>query len=143
MHDEVETAELIQQLQTNIGDIHEQHEQINYKLNDGMKRVVEHCNKLRNEIKYTALCTVQKINQIGQSLVNQVNEYETACIQSFYEKDLKDSYNILQYETKCFDKKWSEYLKQTNIDYDQIMLANKAATEFKKKTLLEKNKYSC
>lgn len=140
MHDEFENAKLIKDLKSTIDGIHIQLNELNINLNDSMKHVNEHCDKLRNEIKYTTLGTIQKINQIGQNLVDQVNEFESNYMKLFYENNLRDSYYSLVHETNCFDMKWSDYLKQSNIDYDHVRQGSKMATEIQNKALSEKNR---
>ncbi len=140
MYDELEKTELIKQLKLNISDNQKQLDDLNYNLNAGMKRLSEHCDNLRNEIKYTTLSTIQKINQIGQNLVNQVNEYESQCVRSFYENNFKSSYDSLVDEANHFEMEWNGYLNQTNIDFDQLIHANQISSEIQKKVYLENNR---
>lgn len=142
MDDHKSKDALVKQLKSCITEIKTQLNEFHFDIGNGMSRVKEHCDNLRNDIKYTTLCTIQMVKKTSETLLHQIDDYEQSCIYSYESKleDKKIEHSSLLKEMTDFNSKWDHYLKQIDLDYNQLAVANKVAYELKKKAVSEKKR---
>lgn len=133
---------LVKQFKLYLNEIELQLDDLKYKLTNGIDIVKEHCGKVRADIKYTIFETIQKVNQVGEHMLQQVDEYEETCCVSYDTNKASYSldYGNLLAEMDFYNRQWESHVKQFNLDYNQMAEANLGVRDLKKRSIEEKKR---
>ncbi len=88
-----------------------------FNLNNGTDKVKEHCLRLRNEVNLEAEVTIERIQDIRDALIEELNDYQVTCLSQIEsDKIQKQQFQNFIDELKDFDKEWSEYWTKYQIN---------------------------
>ena len=104
---------------------------ISYDCENGEDKIKEHCNEQIRKIQLSTEKTIEKINKFNEDLIAFVKEYEKMCIQSYSKnnKSLKEEINKIVQEANTFINEIQAYLKQYQIDDEEIKASNKKSED--------------
>jgi hypothetical protein len=115
----------------------------------GIDQIQEQCVKLKNQVHLRTDVLIEQVNQINESMIAEINEYEKDCIQSFSDKigEFRKDCDVLVTELDDFYDIKSKYVTQFKIDEkvvkeslaDTFALKRKLSNECNK---LEKIKFN-
>ena len=132
---EVYRGKVVETFKNNLESVHNKKQQLEFNLNNGEDTIKEHCMNLRCLIHASAETTIVKVNELADSLINQIIKYETECINSFQSiSEGKQSTQKQRFQQQ-FDKiekfymEWSVYLKNLQYDEEAIIKANDVANK--------------
>ena len=83
---EVFRSELVFNLRSNLNQIQNYLSQLSSDLNNGIDKIKDHCIELRREVQLKTEQKILEINQMNESLIQQIDNYEEECILNFTSK---------------------------------------------------------
>ena len=90
------------------------------KENDqGEDKIKEYCDGLRNEVQLHLEESTESLKNQSLELIQKINEYEYEAKQKFDSKHCLRLNDFLS-ETRQFHEKWTGYLKQFEIDVEEL-----------------------
>ena len=138
---EVYRGKVIETFTNNLESVHNKKKQMEFNLNYGEDTIKEYCMNIRCLIHASAETTIVKVNELADSLINQIIKYETECINSFQlisEDQQSTQKKLFQQQLNKIDnfyKEWSVYLKNLQYDEEAIIKANEVATTWNLATI--------
>ena len=133
---------LVKQFKNYLDEIESQLDDLKYNLTNGIGIVKGHCDKIRDDIKYNVMETIQRVNQIGEHMLQQLEEYEKTCVFAFETNKTSytfDYHNLLA-EMNAYNLQWENYVKQLSFDYNEMKNANLNVRDLKKRSVDEKKR---
>lgn len=138
---DVYRGESIEKLKTNLKDIQNQITSLTFDMNHGIDKIKEHCSNLRIDIQLASESATQQLNEITDSMVNKINNYEKDCIEKFQkDKIYKEKFCKTINRMFKFHKEWDDNLRNFRINDNDILKANEFAESFKIESDLLKKK---
>ena len=124
-------------LKSELKDIEALINDFSFEINNLEDKVKDYCINLRTEIQLETELLIQKIQDIGESMINQVYQYENECMLNLSNSE-EPRFKKFCSEMKFFHSKWSKNLN--NLDIDELEMKNglKTALELKKQLNSEK-----
>ena len=128
--EEIYRGESAEKLKQNLNEIREHINYLEFNLKNGTDKVKEHCLRLRNEVSLEAEITIERIQDIRDVLIEEINDYQAICLSQIEsDKIQKQQFQKFIDELKDFDKVWSEYLKKYQIHDSEMVKANGLSLE--------------
>ena len=102
---------------------------------NGPYEIKEYCYNLCFEIQLTKEVIINELEKKTKLLIDQVSEYEHACVENFENSKNEESTKFKQNfrdvldEMSSFKNEWSDYIKRVHLDEDSLLKANYQARE--------------
>ena len=103
------------------------------KENDkGADKIEEHCDELKNEVQLHLEESIESLKNQSLELIQKIDEYKNEAALKF---DTNHNLRLETFliETRQFHEKWSDYLKQFEIDDEELRLASNEAKNLQNK----------
>lgn len=100
---------------------------LNFDLCTGTDKIKEHCNEQRRLVQLSTENKMQELNKINECLLAEIDEFEMKCNQSYSAKDDKEKIDRILNEANTFLNEKKEYLKQIQLNKEEIACFNKLA----------------
>jgi hypothetical protein len=128
---EISRGESYERLLDNLNKVESIINIISYDCENGEDKIKEHCDEQIRKIQLSTEKTIEKINKFNEDLIAFVKEYEKMCIQSYSKnnKSLKEEINKIVQEANTFINEIQAYLKQYQIDDEEIKEFNKKSED--------------
>ena len=97
--------------------------------NLGVDKIREYCDLLRNEVQLSSEELIESIKTHNIELIEQINAYEKSSILDF-NKENKIELDIFVQEMSGFHSKWADYLKDVNLNDDELKTASTQANKY-------------
>jgi len=105
---------------------------------NSIERIKEQCIELRNQLQLATEQAIGQINDLNDLFIKEINQYETETIKSYQSNKVnKEEINNTINQLDAFHSKWTEYLKQLQINDEIILKANTEAVKFNEKAIQE------
>jgi len=131
---EVFRSELVFNLRSNLNQIQNYLSQLSSDLNNGIDKIKDHCIELRREVQLKTEQKILEINQMNESLIQQIDNYEEECILNFTsKKESKRAFDEIIVEINRFLDEKREYLKGFTINDAEVQKSNNVAQILKSK----------
>ncbi len=129
---EIWRGEQYEQLKINLKKLKSIKIDLSFDLCTGSDKIKEHCNEQRRLVQLAYENKIQELNTIIEKLMAEIDKFEMECKQSYSNLDdsFKDKVNRLINEAKSFLDEKQEYLKQMQLDEDEIIRINKISEDF-------------
>ena len=132
--EEINKGEKAEQLNKNLIDIRILIDDSNSILDKIVDSVKDDCLKIKNQISLAAELVIKQIHDVKDALLEEVNVYERKCVSNAKShKTQKNNFDDYIDELNNYHKKWTEYLKNSQINDNDILEANKSASELQKR----------
>jgi hypothetical protein len=103
------------------------------KENDqGVDKIKNYCDNLRNEVQLHLEELTESLKNQSLELIHKIDEYENEAMIKFDSKVNMEMDDFLS-ETRQFHEKWTDYLKQFEINEEELKLASDEAKKLKAK----------
>jgi hypothetical protein len=95
---------------------------LNFDLFNGSDKIKEYCNEQRRLVQLSTENKMQELNKINEGLMSKIDEFEMKCKQCYSAIDdsFKEKINRLIKEAKYFLNEKQEYLKQIQINDEEL-----------------------
>jgi hypothetical protein len=115
-----------EQLKINIQKIEALTRELKCDFENGSDKIKEHCNEQRSLVQLATENTIEELNKINEELITQIDNFEIECIKcySVIDNSFKEKLNRLIDEAKSFLNEKQEYLKQIQLDEDELKTFN-------------------
>jgi hypothetical protein len=120
--EEVYRFKCYEELKDKLSEMKRNCESFENNLDNGVSQIQEHCSKIKNEVYLRAEILIDKIHQITEGMITEIDEYEKKCLGSFnskIDKYCKDSDNFL-IEIKEFYNSTSNYMNEFKINEEVV-----------------------
>ena len=116
-----------EQLKINLQKIEALTRELKFDFNDGSDKIKEHCNEQRRLVQLATENAMQELNKINEELITEIDNFEIECMKyySVIDNSFKEKLNRLIDEAKSFLNEKQEYLKQIQLDEDELESFNK------------------
>jgi hypothetical protein len=120
---------------------HAQLEDLELKMNKladekelGADKIKEYCDRLRNKVQLHLEEFNKSINKQSMKLFEMIDKYENEATLKYDNHDTDFNLRLDDFlsETHAFHKKWTDYLKQFEINDEELKLASKEAKKLQK-----------
>ena len=136
---EVYRGRVVEEFKQNLEAIYNKNELLKSDLNNGEDTIKQHCMNLRCEVHASADTAILRINELTDSMIDEINIYEKECISSFQtgRGDTKlveqQSFEKTIDQIDQFHKEWSAYLNNLKLDEEAVSTANISVLSLKMK----------
>ena len=137
---EVYRGKVVEEFKLNLESIYNKKDKLKSDLNNGEDTIKQHCMNLRCDVHASADTAILRINELADSMIEEINKYETECISSFQtsctgERQLaeKECFEQTVDQIESFHREWSLYLSNLQLDEESVAAANVLASSLKKK----------
>jgi hypothetical protein len=115
-------------LKINLNDLFNKSNILKHRLDHRDDYVKEHCNEIRNKVQLATEEAILQINKFNERLIDKVDEYENDLIQlNTNNNELMEHFQKLIDEIDLFKIKTNEYLKEYNLNDDNLIKLNSNA----------------
>jgi hypothetical protein len=136
---EIPRTDSVRQLQTTLNEIQQKINQFAVGLESGIERIKEYSLNLRNEVLNCTKLKVQRIYEINDLFMREINQYEKECIEAFEKnKEDKEYFNRIIKETNIFQNDWNLQLKHFEISDSTFTQANQSGIKLMQMLDIEK-----
>ena len=91
----------------------------------GADKIKEYYEDLRNEVQLHLELLIESLKKQSQELIQQIDEYEIeAALKYKFDANYNIEMNDFLSETRRFHEKWADYLKQLEINKEELKLAS-------------------
>jgi WD40 repeat protein len=115
--------------------------EISNDLDEGNNKIKKYCNELKRQVLVTTEEKIKNLQELSESLVEIINDYENTCIQRYNSsrttKFKKKMEKILKGANKFIQDR-TEYLNQLEINENEVNISIELAKEYKE--FLDKQK---
>ena len=81
--DEVYRSENVNILKNNLNKIQKEINELTFGINNGIDYIKEHCLNVRNEIQFATDTIFKEVNDLSESMIDQVKKYEQERIKDY------------------------------------------------------------
>jgi hypothetical protein len=115
-----------EQLKINLQKIEALTRELKFNFENGSDKIKEHCNEQRRLVQLATENTMEELNKINEELITEIYNFEIECIKCYSAIDVsfKEKLNRLIDEAKSFLNEKQEYLKQIELDEDELKTFN-------------------
>jgi hypothetical protein len=115
-----------EQLKINLQKLEALKRELKFNFENGSDKIKEHCNEQRRLVQLATENTMEELNKINEELITEIDNFEIECIKCYSAIDVsfKEKLNRLIDETKSFLNEKQEYLKQIQLDEDELKTFN-------------------
>lgn len=125
-------GEHVESLITNIRYVENELKKLDFELNNGSDVIKDHCIELRRQIQLTTETNIQKIYQLNELMIKQIDEFESATSRS-YSTLSKEKLNVELAEFKQICDESNNYLKRFQISDQQVEDLNEKLIDLRTK----------
>ena len=132
--EDIYRGDTVERLKNNLKEIQKQIDHLDFSLANSVDAVKEHCLKLKTEVSLEAEIAIKQIQDIRDEMIKDIDTYQANCISHLESNKVKtQEFDGFINEMRSFHKKWSEYLKQYQINDSEITNVNNLALEMNKR----------
>jgi len=123
---EISRGKEYDQLQANLNKIDSLVKSIILDCENGIDKIMEHCNEQIRLIQLSTEKKIEQINKLNEKLIEKVDQYKNKCIQSFLNKKklINEEMTRLTKDAQCFLKDKQDYLNQYKTNEGEIKSYN-------------------
>jgi hypothetical protein len=125
---EVYRSKAVETLKEQLNTMRKNLTSLKFSVNNGEEKIKEECIELRNQVQLATEQTIQQINDYNDEFIREIKQFEENTIQTYRSNEMNiEKANKIIKELDEFDLKWTQYLKQTKINDDEIIRATNEA----------------
>jgi hypothetical protein len=129
---EVSRSPLADSLTAQLGEIRLKLDELSKENSLGADKIKDYCAELRNDVQLSSEQLIESIKAHNLELVEHVNAYEKNALLDFNKENATQLDGFIQ-ETREFQTKWLDYLKQFKLDEHVLKLALNEASKYLEK----------
>lgn len=138
---EIPRTDAVKTLQNTLNEIQFKINKFAASLNNGPDRVRDYCVNLRAEVQTATKLKIQKINELNDSFIREINQYEKECIEAFEaNKEDKEYFNKIIKDTRQFQSEWLNQLKRFEVSDSTFVNGNQSGLKLLQLIDMEKNR---
>ena len=122
---EVYRGEEVEQLKENLRIIKSGTEDFSENLSKCISNVNNHCTKLRNDVIKATQAAKKKVDELGEDIIEQINNYQTECNLNIQNNKIKmHKFEKFLQDREFLHKKWAQYLDNYQINEKEVKKMN-------------------
>ena len=136
---EVSRGKAFENLKKSLKQMKQKSKNLSFGAKNGIDFIKDYCLNLLNDAQLATEKLIQQINEYNDEFIKEIKEYESSCIKSYkvVNQETKDKFINTADELEQFELKWTEYLKQTEIDDEIISNAYNEASKINERAIEE------
>ncbi len=140
---EVYRSKAVETLKEQLSTMRKNLTSLKFSVINGEEKIKEECIELRNQVQLATEQAIQQINDYNYEFINEIDEFEENTLQTYRANEInEEAANKIVKELDEFHFKWTQYLKQTKINDDEVIKATDEANKLNEEAKQEQSNFN-
>ena len=136
---EIYRGESVEELRKSLNEIEKQITSLSLSLKSSEDVIREHCIDIKTKVNLETEIVISQCHDLRDQLLNEIENYELQCLSNLNTNQINtQKFDHFLNELFTFHHKWSEYLKNYQINESEVSSATKTASQLNKTFKKEK-----